>query len=173
MSIWVGQDDLSSLVGLTAKEIRRRFAVEGKKRTAEDESFPEEQADPEAAADEAYLAAMPPKAFVVLEPVSVQLGQLPAPQPWQVSLGGGRTGTVYFDNFTHASGQLRSIIPCDVHHSCRLYTFVHHHGSRKRAAAFLLAWKQSAQRFRSSQAHIQNKPTNETVEDVLLAMSVA
>lgn len=96
----VGQDDLSSLVGLTAKEIRRRFAVEGKKRTAEDESFPEEQADPEAAADEAYLAAMPPKAFVVLEPVSVQLGQLPAPQPWQVSLGGGRTGTVYFDNFT-------------------------------------------------------------------------
>ena len=169
----VGQDDLSSLAGLTAKEIRKRFAVEGKKRTAEDESFPEEQADPEAAQDEAYLAAMPPKAFVVPEPAGVQVGQLPAPQPWQVSLGGGRTDTVYFDNFTHASGQLRSFIPCDVHHSCRLYTFVHHHGSRKRAAAFLLAWKQTGHRFRSAQAHIHNKPSDDTVDDVLLSMSVA
>ena len=53
--------------------------------------------------------------------------------------------SVYFDNFTHQSGERRAFCYCRVDHGrpgrCRRYVFVKDHaGDLKRAAAWLFAW---------------------------------
>ena len=53
--------------------------------------------------------------------------------------------SVYFDNFTHQSGERRAFCYCRVDHGrpgrCRRYVFVKDHaGDLKRVAAWLFAW---------------------------------
>ena len=76
-----------------------------------------------------------------------------------------------FDNFTHHSGQPRGFIACEKHSDCRLYTFVRHHGSRRRTAAFLLAWQMRAAHHRRAAEHKADKPSTEQLNAMMLRIS--
>ncbi|CAE7536242.1 RPT6A [Symbiodinium natans] len=67
--------------------------------------------------------------------------------------------TIYFDNYTHSSGNLRAFVECKRHKKCRLYVFVNKHESRSHAVAYLLAWHQLGSRFASAATHIAEKPS--------------
>ena len=120
---------------------------------------------------EELLQQLPEKLMRVEEPQPSVASHERRVAPLEIDLGGGRTQVVHFDNFTHASGQLRGFIACEKHSGCRLYTFVRHHGSRRRTAAFLLAWQMRASHHRSAAAHIADKPSEEQTDAMMLRIA--
>ena len=105
---------------------------------------------------EELLRQMPEKLALADEPQPSVASQPRRVAPLEIDLGGGRTQVVHY-NFTHSSGQLRGFIACEKHSDCRLYTFVHHHGSRRRTAAFL--------------QHKADKPNAEQVDAMMLRIA--
>jgi hypothetical protein len=108
------------------------------------------------------------------EPAALMLPGIPQPEPLQVNLPGNPL-RVHFDNYTHASGELRAFIACTAHGhgpDCRLYVFVKNHGSRSRAAAFLAAWHELGARSVDADHHKARKPTQAQVEAVLWSQMV-
>ena len=66
----------------------------------------------------------------------------------------------------------RGFVACEKHNSCRLYTFVKNHGSRRRTAAYLIAWQMRAAPHRTAQSHISDKPSTEQGDAVMLRIAV-
>ncbi|CAE7591048.1 unnamed protein product [Symbiodinium sp. CCMP2592] len=169
----VDQDDLSSLRDASAEEINARFAQKKKRlagRSLTRDAATGLELDPEAddAELEELVQELPEKLMQAEEPQPSMASGGRRVAPLEIDLGGGRTQVVHFDNFTHSSGQLRAFVACETHSGCRLYTFVRHHGSRRRAAAFLLAWQMRAAHHRRAEAHIADKPSEEQVDAMML-----
>lgn len=76
----------------------------------------------------------------------------------------GRSCQVYFDNYTHASGQLRAFVQC-----------VHKVRGKGRAVAYLQRWLQEASAYPGPEGddHKQYKPPDTDVDALLLAQAVA
>ncbi|CAE7605644.1 unnamed protein product [Symbiodinium sp. CCMP2592] len=172
----VDQDDLSSLRDASAEEINARFAQKKKRpagRSLTRDAATGLELDPEAddAELEELVQELPEKLMQAEEPQPSMASGGRRVAPLEIDLGGGRTQVVHFDNFTHSSGQLRAFVACETHSGCRLYTFVRHHGSRRRAAAFLLAWQMRAAHHRRAEAHIADKPSEEQVDAMMLRIA--
>ncbi|CAE7717340.1 unnamed protein product [Symbiodinium sp. CCMP2592] len=172
----VDQDDLSSLRDASAEEINARFAQKKKRpagRSLTRDAATGLELDPEAddAELEELVQELPEKLMQAEEPQPSMASGGRRVAPLEIDLGGGRTQVVHFDNFTHSSGQLRAFVACETHSGCRLYTFVRHHGSRRRAAAFLLAWQMRGAHHRRAEAHIADKPSEEQVDAMMLRIA--
>lgn len=173
----VDEDDLSSLQDASAQDILTRFAPTRKRPASQPpprDPGAGVEVDPEAEDEEQeeLLQQLPEKIMHSEEPQPSMASHERRVPPLEIDLGGGRTQVVHFDNFTHASGQLRGFVACEKHNSCRLYTFVKNHGSRRRTAAFLIAWQMRAAHHRTAQSHIADKPSTEQVDAVMLRIAV-
>ncbi|CAE7279036.1 unnamed protein product [Symbiodinium sp. CCMP2456] len=173
----VDEDDLSSLQDASAQDILSRFAPTRKRPASRPQ--PRDpgagvEVDPEAEDEEQeeLLQQLPEKVMQSEEPQPSMASHERRVPPLEIDLGGGRTQVVHFDNFTHASGQLRGFVACEKHNSCRLYSFVKNHGSRRRTAAYLIAWQMRAAHHRTAQSHISDKPSTEQVDAVMLRIAV-
>ena len=83
-----------------------------------------------------------------------------------------KEAAVLFDNFTHASGNLRCFTQCIHHASCKKYTFVKNHHSREEAIAWLFAWQQLGAKCKTSEEHKLKEPTNLQVKAMNQAQSL-
>ena len=94
----------------------------------------------------------------------------PATKTFESQVPGMEKCKVYFDNFTHSSGNRRAFVGCSKHDRCRLYVFLKDFESEERAVAFLFAWAFGAHRWpdrSDAQEHIQHKPLASEVDDVM------
>lgn len=79
--------------------------------------------------------------------------------------------TVYFDRFTHSSGNQRAFVHCNAHRKCRLYIFVRGQPSKEHCAAYLMAWAWAGSRWADvaqGAEHIAHKPSPEEVALVFM-----
>ena len=94
----------------------------------------------------------------------------PETKSFESKVPGMRKCTVYFDNWTHRSGNRRAFIGCTEHDRCRLYVFLKDFHSEERAVSFLFAWVFSAHRWpdrSDAHEHIGSKPSSIEVDDVM------
>ncbi|CAE6940604.1 unnamed protein product [Symbiodinium sp. CCMP2592] len=169
--------DLSAVAKLTAEEIRQKFAGARKARATDAVDMALDN-DPEQEDRYEVLAAAAAGVAAGSEvPQSdPELLQLNMPkESSRAIVVNGRSCHVYFDNYTHASGQLRAFVQCDRHTNCRLYVFVHKVRGKGRAVAYLQRWLQEASAYPglNGDRHKQYKPPDTDVDALLLAQAVA
>ena len=169
--------DLSAVANLTAEEIRRKFAGV-RKASATDAVDLALEHDPEQEDGYEVLAAAAAGVAAGSEvpqsdPELLQLN-MPKESSRDIVVN-GRSCQVYFDNYTHASGQLRAFVQCTRHVNCRLYVFVHKVRGKGRAVAYLQRWLQEASAYPglNGDEHKQYKPPDTEVDALLLAQAVA
>ena len=103
------------------------------------------------------------------KPTAVQPGMPTLAEQVRSRVPGMPEAVVYFDNWTHSSGNRRAFAQCKCHSNCRLYIFVHKFFSPEEAVSFLLAWIWAGPRWpERDQAgeHIAYKPPPAEVQDV-------
>jgi hypothetical protein len=112
------------------------------------------------------LDAVEPRPLQMAEPV-VPVPDGGPPVPCRVP--GFQHLKVYFDRFSHWSGNQRAFCHCPSHSGqCRLYVFVQKYESREHCASYLLAWATMASEFRAGQRdeHVAARPTADHVDVV-------
>ena len=99
------------------------------------------------------------------EPLRLAL-ELPVEPRVKCRVAGLEDLVIYYDNFTHQSGNRRAFCQCLQHGDCRRYTFVKNHRDKDEAAAWLLAWASSAPRFKTAEEHVKHNPSHSAVQSM-------
>jgi hypothetical protein len=93
----------------------------------------------------------------------------PARPPIDSILVGVPPMRIYFDNFSHQSGNSRAFTYCADHTKCRLYVFTKDFVTVDRCASYLFAWRMLSAFFPDESdgaAHVNLKPDDASVADV-------